>query len=118
MNNMKSNNKEVFSKNLVKYMKLYDKTQTDIAKLLGISVASVNDWINERTYPRMDKVQLLAEHFGVNISDLLEEKVEEKAKETIAISKKDQEVLDLFHKVPEDKREFVLTMIRAAIYNL
>ena len=114
MNNMKSNNKEVFSKNLVKYMKLYDKTQTDIAKLLGISVASVNDWINERTYPRMDKVQLLAEHFGVNISDLLEEKVEE----IITISKKDQEILDLFQRVPEDKRDFVLSMIRAAIYNL
>ena len=118
MNNMKSTNKEVFSKNLVKYMKIYDKTQTDVAKLLGISISSVNDWINERTYPRMDKVQLLAEHFGVNISDLLEEKGEENGEETIAISKKDQEVLDLFHKVPEEKRDFVLSMIRAAIYNL
>ena len=114
MNNMKSTNKEVFSKNLVKYMTMNDKTQTDVARFLGISVASVNDWINERTYPRMDKVQLLAEYFGVNISDLLEEK----QKATLDISKKDQEILDLFHRVPEDKRDFVLSMIRAAIYNL
>ena len=114
MNNMKSTNKEVFSKNLVKYMKIYDKTQTEVAKVAGVSVSSVNDWINERTYPRMNKVQLLAEYFGVNISDLLEEKDEE----TIAQIKKDQEILDLFHRVPEEKREFVLSMIRAAIDNL
>ena len=114
MNNMKSTNKEVFSKNLVKYMKIYDKTQTDIAKALGLAVASVNDWIYERTYPRMDKIQLLANYFGVNITDLLEEADEE----TIAERKKDQEILDLFHRVPEEKREFVLSIIRAATENL
>ena len=38
------------------------------------------------------------------------------AKETI--SEEEQKVLDLFYRVPEEKREFVLSMIRAAIYNL
>ena len=114
MNNMKSTNKEIFSKNLVKYMAIYDRSQSDIARALGLAVASVNDWIYERTYPRMDKIQLLASYFGVNITDLLEEKDEE----AIVQIKKDQEILDLFHKVPEEKREFVLSMIRAAIENL
>ena len=95
-------------------MEIYNKTQTDVAKILGISIASVNDWIKERTYPRMDKVQLLADYFGVNISDLVEEIDEE----SIVERKTDQEILDLFHKVPEDKRELVLSMIRAAIDNL
>ena len=38
--------------------------------------------------------------------------------ESIAERKKDQEILDLFHKVPEGKRELVLSMIRVAIENL
>ncbi len=107
-------NSEVFSRNLLRYIQASGKSQLEVAKAIGVSPSSVNDWIKGRTYPRMDKVQLLAEYFGIQKSDLVEDVCV--AKETI--SEEEQEIIDLFHKVPEEKREFVLSVIRAAIENL
>jgi transcriptional regulator with XRE-family HTH domain len=107
-------NKEIFSRNLLRFLKLSGKSQIEVAKYVGVSQGTISDWTKGRSYPRMDKVQLLAEYFGVNKSDLVEDVYI--AKETV--SEKEQEIIELFHKVPEEKREFVLSLIRAAIDNL
>ena len=107
-------NQEIFSRNLSRLMSSTGKTQREVAQAIGVSPSTFCDWLRGNMYPRMDKLQMLAEYFGVNKSDLVEEVYA--AKETI--SKEDQEVLDLFHKVPVKKRELVLSMIRAAVDNL
>lgn len=107
-------NKEIFSRNLNRYLRLSGKSQKEVANAVGISTATFCDWTRGRVYPRMDKVQRLAEYFGVRMSDLVEDV--NVTKETI--SSQEQEIFDLFHKVPEEKRELVLSMIRAAIDNL
>ena len=35
------------------------------------------DWVNGKKYPRMDKIEILANYFGILKSDLIEEKTEE-----------------------------------------
>lgn len=107
-------NKEIFSKNLNRYLESSGKKQTEVAAYVGVSTGTVCDWTKGRSYPRMDKIQLLADFFGINKSDLVEET--NVRKETI--SNQEQEIFDLFHKVPEEKREFLLSIIRAAIDNL
>ena len=107
-------NKDVFSRNLRRYLESSGKTQREVAAHIGVSNGTFCDWVNGRLYPRMDKIQKLAEYFGIKKSDLVEDV--NIAKESV--SNKEQEVLDLFHKVPEEKREFVLSLIRAAIDNL
>ena len=107
-------NQEVFSKNLRRYVEASGKSQKEIAAAIGVSPSSVCDWINFRAYPRADKLQLLAELFGIKRSYLTEEvSIEEER-----TARQDQEILDLFHKVPEEKREFVLSLIRMTIDNL
>ena len=51
-------------------------SQTDIAKQLGVSSSTVSDWFNGHKIPRMDKIQQLADLFGCELSDLLEDKPE------------------------------------------
>ena len=76
------NNKEIFAKNLNYYMNENEKTRKDIGEALNISYYTVTDWVNGKKYPRMDKVELLANYFGVLKSDLIEEKLtEEKEKD-------------------------------------
>ena len=67
-------NKNVFASNLNHYMKLHKKTRKDICNDLGFSYYTVTDWVKGKKYPRMDKVELLANYFGVKKSDLIEEK--------------------------------------------
>lgn len=65
-------NKEIMSKNIKHYMKIYNKTRTEICNDLDISYTTFADWINAKTYPRIDKIELLANYFKIEKSDLVE----------------------------------------------
>jgi len=68
--------KNVMSQNLKKHLKRTGKTQTDLAKDLNFPEMTVSNWINAKTSPRIDKIQLMANYFGISRSDLTEEKPE------------------------------------------
>lgn len=79
--------KDVFARNLRTYMDRAGKTQKDMADIVGVSTATYSDWINAKKYPRIDKIEILAEYFGILKSDLIEEKMtkeKEKDNETLA----------------------------------
>lgn len=68
--------KKIFAKNLKRYMELHGKNQMDLMKDLHLSSSTVSNWCTGLKLPRMDKVQLLADYFGINKSDLIEDKPE------------------------------------------
>lgn len=70
-------NKNIFATNLKKHMALRNITRKDLCTALGFSYYTVSDWCNGKKYPRMDKVEILADYFGILKSDLIEEKTEE-----------------------------------------
>lgn len=74
------NNKNIFAKNLKYYRELHKKTRKDVCNALGISYYTYSDWENGKKYPRMDKVEMLANYFGIQKSDLIEEKLTEEKK--------------------------------------
>lgn len=67
-------NKEIFSKNLKHYMNYYNKDRNDICNALDIPYTTVSDWLNSKKYPRIDKIELLANYFNIQKSDLIESK--------------------------------------------
>ena len=67
-------NKEIFSKNLKYYMELTGKTRNIICDDLGFKYTTFTDWVNGNKYPRIDKIEMLANYFGIKKSDLIEEK--------------------------------------------
>lgn len=67
-------NKEIFAKNLQYYMNLNNKTRNDVCRDLEIPYSTFTDWCNANIYPRIDKIQLLANYFGIQKSDLVEKK--------------------------------------------
>lgn len=66
-------NKKIMAKNIQYYMDLYNKTRNDICQDLGIKYTTFTDWIKANTYPRMDKIELMANYFNIEKSDLIEE---------------------------------------------
>ena len=66
--------KDIMAKNLNYYINRSSKSQTDIAKELGIPETTMSNWTRGNTYPRADKIQLLADYFNIKRSDLTEEK--------------------------------------------
>ena len=67
-------NKEVFAKNLKYYMDKYQKTRNDIAKITNVPYSTVSSWCNALFYPRIDKIEMLANYFNILKSDLVEDK--------------------------------------------
>lgn len=66
--------RKIFARNLSYYMNKNEKTQTDLINDLNLNKSAISTWVNATRMPRMDKVQLLADYFHINKSDLLEEK--------------------------------------------
>lgn len=109
-------NKNVFAENLKIHMERKGVSRNDICRALGISYFTVSDWVNGKKYPRMDKVEMLANYFGILKSDLIEEKSDDKkTPPDPPISEEEKLLLDLFRRVPEDQQQLVLQMIRAAL---
>lgn len=67
-------NKEIFAKNLKYYMEKYNKSRNDIAKITNVPYSTVSSWCNALFYPRIDKIELLANYFNILKSDLVEDK--------------------------------------------
>ena len=70
----KQKQKDIFSKNLKYQLNIHKKTQANIVNDLNITSSTVSDWVNGKKYPRMDKVQILADYLGILKSDLVEDK--------------------------------------------
>lgn len=67
-------NKSIMSKNIIKFMKENNVDRRKLSKDLNIKYTTLSDWINAKTYPRIDKIEMLANYFNVNKSDLVEDK--------------------------------------------
>ena len=55
---------------LKSYMEKNGYNQSDIAKYLHVSKQTVSQWVNGNKFPRVDKMQALADLFGVLMSDM------------------------------------------------
>ncbi len=66
--------RRIFSKNLNFYLSKSGKTQTDLINDLGINKSTISTWCKGNKMPRMGKIQMLADYFGIEKSDLIEDK--------------------------------------------
>lgn len=69
-------NKEIMAGNLKKYMEESGKTQKELAKVVDVAPSTFNAWVQAKKYPRIDKIEMLANYFGCLKSDLIEDKTE------------------------------------------
>lgn len=75
VDSMRSNlgNKEVMSRNIKKQISQRGLNAKDFANDIGFKYTTVLDWLNAKTYPRIDKIEMMANYFNVEKSDLVEE---------------------------------------------
>ena len=107
--------KDVFAFNLKRYMEKFGKSRTDISEALKISYFTVSDWVNGKKYPRMDKVEMLANYFGIQKSDLIEEK-----KENPPVLSEDErrfqefmkEVEEIFRQMSQEDQQLYRALLR------
>lgn len=79
------NFKNIFSKNLKKYMNEYNINNRELSNIVGVSESTVGKWLLKKTIPRMGIIEKLANYFNIEKSDLLEEKEENSPQQSVGI---------------------------------
>lgn len=69
-------NKAIMAKNIQYYMELHNKTRNEMCDALGVKYTTFTDWVKGNSYPRIDKIELMANYFKISKSDLVEEHTE------------------------------------------
>ena len=72
---MKVENKKIFANNLSFYMEKKGVDRNRLCADLDLKYTTVRDWLKGITYPRIGKIELLANYFNINKSDLIENKI-------------------------------------------
>lgn len=85
-----SNNKQIMAENIQYYMKLKGKTRQQVCNSIGVKYTTFTDWVKGNAYPRIDKIELMADYFGISKSDLVEEKY---------ISSKSPKIIDYYNQL-------------------
>lgn len=91
--------RKIFVRKLAYYMAKNEKNQSDLIRDLGLSSATVSSWCTGKKLPRMDKIQALADYFGIEKSDLLEEKKQD----DYYLDPESRELAEFLHKNPRYK---------------
>lgn len=89
--------REVFKENLRYFLEINGWSQADIARKLGVSTATAAKWATVESMPRVDKINKLADWFGIKSSDLLEPRNNEPYYD----NSKSRELAEFLYKNPE-----------------
>lgn len=68
-------NKAIMAKNLKHYIERSGKDRRQLAEIWGFPYSTVTGWVNGQKYPRIDRIEIMADYFGIQKSDLIEEKL-------------------------------------------
>lgn len=102
-----------FAQNLKNIMQKRNKTQSDLVKDLSFRQATVSDWLNGKKYPRMDKVEKLANYLGVSINELLMQSVLESPVPALQLTDQEKSMIKKYRQLNADGKsrvDYVLNM--------
>lgn len=82
-------NKAVMSVNLKYFMKEKGINSKELSRILNVPYTTVLSWVKGEYYPRIDKIEMMSEYFGILKSDLIEDKSHQPAGSELSERKKE-----------------------------
>ena len=111
-------NKEVLAKNLALYLGRSGKSQREMADIVGVSSSTFNEWMKAKKYPRIDKIEFMANYFGITKSDLIEEHEDKKSSsDEMQLTEGEKALIKLLRRVPVSEQPIVIERILSALDN-
>ena len=106
-------NKDIMSKNLKFYIEQSGMDRKQLAEIWGFPYSTVTDWINGKKYPRIDRIEVMADYFGILKSDLIEDKEKQPTSE---LSNKKKEFIKKVEAMSDeqlDRLEQILSLVES-----
>ena len=105
--------KVIMARNIKRYMERKGVTKQQVCDALGFKYTTFVDWINAVTYPRIGKVEAMAAYFGVQKSDLIEDKPT--ADEGDGLTANQRKLYEIAKELPDEKVELLLQLVKSMI---
>lgn len=114
--NTAKQNKEVMSRNIRKLIASRGLNVKDFAAELGFKYTTVLDWVNGKTYPRIDKIESMAKFFNVDKSFLVEDQT---TKDTERPLTENQKLIaySIDPDISDEEREDIMQLVKIAMKN-
>ncbi len=65
-------NKEIMAENIKHYMAEKGVNAAEVCSALGFKTNTFSDWVTAKSYPRIDKIERMANYFGITKAMLVE----------------------------------------------
>lgn len=108
-------NKMILAQNIQKYMDSRGISRQQLCDALDIKYTTLRDWLKGITYPRIGKLEAMANYFGCEKSDLIEDKKEKPTVNDDGLTENQRMLMQFAKSVPDDKAEMILRVIRSIV---
>lgn len=92
-------NKEAMARNLQRMLDRKGISRNKICDDLGIAYSTFSNWMQGNSYPRIDKIEMMANYFGCMKSDLVEEQ-----HDALVLSSQERRLIEYYRLLTEADR--------------
>jgi transcriptional regulator with XRE-family HTH domain len=75
--------------NIKRQMQLKGINAKELSRALNVPYTTVLSWIKAEYYPRIDKIEMMSDYFGILKSDLIEDKQKQPAQGELSYKKRE-----------------------------
>lgn len=106
--------KQIMAQNIKRYMDKKGVTNQQLCNALGFKYTTFMDWIKGVTYPRIGKIEAMANYFGCEKSDLIEDKSEkEKPADDDGLSESVKALIEIVKTLSNEDAALLLAALKA-----
>ena len=115
--------RETISVRIKKALAIKGMKQSELCKLANIPKSSLSQYLSGDFEPKQDRIYLISKALNVSEAWLMgydvpmERQVKKSSPSEADLSEGEKMLLELFRRVPEDKQQMVLSLIRVALGN-
>lgn len=102
-------NKETMAKNIKYYMSLNGVNSLEMCRILGVPQSTFSYWITAKSYPRIDKIEKMANYFHISKADLVEER---SFRQAVAFADEELRLIECWRLATDEQRQNIAFILR------
>lgn len=115
MTNNANYNKQIMAERIKEKLNQNGMTAKEFSEKLGFKYTTVLDWIHAKTYPRIDKIEKMANFFGVDKADLIEPHRDPKEDDEKPLTRNQKLIAySIDPDISDEERQAIIEMVQAA----
>lgn len=102
-------NKEIMAENIKFYMEQKGVNSAEVCRALGFKTNTFSDWTTGKAYPRIDKIEKMANYFGISKANLVENRLD--MIDTLTLSQEEHDMIINYRQLDQSQQRMVKRLL-------